>query len=101
MERVRHFEEGAVTLLDFLPGERGQPLDRELLDHERAHHAAIDHRGPEDRFRDAAMARQITHESTGKSIARAGWIDHFLERPRRHREKRILAELQNTILAAL
>ena len=47
------------------------------------------------------VAREIAHEAAGERIARAGRIEHVLERIRRREEDRVLREHERAVLALL
>src|SRR5580658_1973261 len=86
---------------DFLALHRGQPPDSELLDGKTRQHGAVDHGGPQSPLVDAALARQISHESAGKSVSCSGRINHLLERKGRNRKYEFLVHHDRAMLAAL
>src|SRR5262245_51919642 len=83
---VGETDELPVAPVEVFAGERQQTARAEVLDHERAHDAAVDDGAAQPRRRRIARARQLAHESTREAVARAGRIGHFLERKRRHGE---------------
>ena len=67
-------------------GRRAEPSHAELLDGEGGEDAAVDDGAPEIGVGHPSHPRQGAHETPGEGVARAGGIDHALERDRGTRE---------------
>src|SRR5687768_11497332 len=98
---MRHPFEVAKSLIDLRVIKLVHALGPELLDIERRHDGAIDHRPPHRVVVDLALACKITHEAPGERITRSGRIENTLEWIGGRRKVSVLRKQRRAVLAAL
>ena len=77
--KVRDLTKEIEALVDFSARKLLQALGTETLASIGTHHAAVKHGMPPGGGRESFLGSKITEESPGKTVARAGGIDDFLE----------------------
>src|SRR2546429_5184967 len=56
-----------------------QPVQSEFLNREAPQHGSVDHGAPQRRVTPVFASREISHEASGKAVARSGRIVRFFE----------------------
>src|SRR5205823_11477029 len=88
----REFFEFFEAAIDLLSRQRAKTFHAKALATEAAHHRPVNYRAPEFvhvhimGFEIDARAREIAHESTGETIARASGIENIFEQVAGHHE---------------
>src|SRR5437867_9139146 len=83
---MRHLLERSEALVDFVMSQPAHALGAKLLDVERRHHRAENHRASHSRFIQFFLACEITHKTARKRVAGASRIEDRLEGERWNRE---------------
>src|SRR5215813_10475960 len=71
-----------------------ETIQGEVLHRERRQHRSIDYRAAHLVGRRGLGAREVAHEAAREAVARAGGIDHVVEREGRRRKHAVLVEEQ-------
>src|SRR5206468_8365594 len=82
--------ERGVALLNFRRRQAGQAVQRKVLDRERRHDRAVDHRAAHGGAVELLLTGEVSHEPAGERVAGARRIVHGFERERRHDEERAI-----------
>jgi glycerol-3-phosphate dehydrogenase (NAD(P)+) len=94
-------DEGGKTLADGTEIQGAKAVEAEIFDTIRGEHGTEDHGGANVRRRGGPAVGQPTHESTGKGVTGAGWVDDGLDRESRGGEDAALMEEQGASVATL
>src|SRR5215831_1592962 len=98
--KVRKALEVAEPLIDFIMSQPAHSFSPKLLDVERGHHRSKNHRAPQRPLVQLFLAREITHQAAGESVACAGRIKNRLQRVSGNREVLVFGKHGGTIFSA-
>src|SRR5262245_56755624 len=84
---AHHGLERVVAPLDLAVAEALEPLEREVLDGERGHHRAEDHRLPHRRGVGEPTLGEVAEEAPGEGVPGPRRVEDALERVRRGEEE--------------
>src|ERR1700679_3296464 len=80
--KVREIAEDFETLVDFFAFEIRDPVGAEFFDRKGPHHAAVEDRAAQHAWRQMRLRCKIAEEASGKAVACACRVHHFLKRQR-------------------
>src|ERR1022692_5180287 len=92
--------EMANTLRDFAALELQQSLQSKLFHGVTSQYRTVDHREPKRICIDAARAGEVSHETSGETVAGTGWIVNFVQRIGRNAEYRIAVNHHRAVFTA-
>src|SRR5271166_3024565 len=88
--QMRQLAKDLEPLVDLVAGERLQPLSTKPLHRKRAHNAAVEHGVFQHAAVYFALRGNVSHEASGKAVAGASGIAHFVQGQSR-RAKRMMS----------